>query len=726
MNPPSGWPGAGWQALAKLTRRQHGDITDPPVSVAKSSSDNIVPAAQRPWAVSRDPNLSFSASFSAGPPESPTLDSVFCATCLKNQHSYAEALSRYEFPDDNNDPEYAERMRAFRRWKSHFESMHPQVCTDCEPKVEAQLNKASYTAQTDHLRRMMDRTRARRREVKKRGVLDLLDVAGKWTWHFAFFLQLVWHALELCSLFVYFQEKKQSEQDGPEDWILGPLARICRFGLRVTPSSARLVRWTINVGFVSIAWNPRFKQTVRGFTSHILGLRQWYTYQLIILFIRCACLFVSQYNDTKAINPTSQLAAHLFISLLMLYIYRLASTTIRTDTRPLFGTIKPFRSAPNSAPNATTPTDGHPNKPQQTRHDDMASILDEIATSTPSRGLGPENHPGRGFSPSPPGRLMGTSSPLGRQNSPFGATPQRSSPLSGLGPLRHAEGATPTRPAPPPMQGGEEMDWAPSSSQHRAFSNHNPFRVKNPNPRFSDAPIAEKPGPFWFKVPPAPTTPAQRVRNPPMRPMIREKALEIPENFFQPSRRGRLDLGSPAPEAGSSFVLKNPSFHAPEPKDDPRDGLSRMMGSFSISPDPEEFSSRRSTVPREVTELQNSSKVRTAELMVLIGALWIWQRALATQEVYGPTLGLGAICAGLMVSVRLTADLLVDAQLRDGKPPPLLQPSWANLGMVQIMATLVLVWKVWAENDGNGITCGAYGNGLIGVMVAHQIMHVFG
>ena len=54
------------------------------------------------------------------------------------------------------------------------------------------------------------------------------------------------------------------------------------------------------------------------------------------------------------------------------------------------------------------------------------------------------------------------------------------------------------------------------------------------------------------------------------------------------------------------------------------------------------------------------------------------------------------------------------------------RPSRDWLSWARMVAVLALAWKVWTEHDDNGITCGAYGNGLMGVMVAHQIMHVFG
>jgi hypothetical protein len=227
----------------------------------------------------------------------------------------ARTLREFEFPDDPEGPEYAARVKSYRKWRRDIEERYPQMCAECEPKVQEQLQKAGYTAKTDHLKRMMDRTRAQRQQVKKRGPLDLIDVMGKWTWNLAFILQFAWHASVLCTIFV-----RQERQGDAEHWAVFSLRDACKLVLELSPSSSHLIRWAIGLSFAAFVWNPRFKQTIRGFTSHILGLRQWYTYQLVIVFIRCACLLVSQYDDSDGLPAMTQLGAHLVISTLMVYV----------------------------------------------------------------------------------------------------------------------------------------------------------------------------------------------------------------------------------------------------------------------------------------------------------------------------------------------------------------------------------------------------------------------
>ncbi|KAK8107440.1 Integral inner nuclear membrane protein ima1 [Apiospora kogelbergensis] len=611
---------------------------------------------------------SFSSSFSSRPPaahaasssDGSAMDSIFCSTCLKNQHIYTEALRQFELPDDQNDPEYNDRVRAFRKWRGDLEQRYPQVCATCEPKVQQQLNKASYTAKTDHLRRVMDRTRARRREVKRRGVLDVLDSVGRVTWHVAFALEFCWHASVLCALFVQDDEVAKTTH-----WLVAPLRNTCYYALMFSPDADRYIRWSMTLGLASFAWNPRFKQTIRGFTAHILGVGQWYTYQLLILFIRLTCLFVSQYNESKGITAASQLGAHLVIGLLMFYVYTSSGRAIRLDTTPLFGSNKPVTLAPADEPQLSP----------QSRRDDMGSILDEILESPARPNKALQQQQPRPMLGSPLRYSVSTGGQQEPQSGGFELHPRRVQPASGLGSLRLDDEPVRSQPEPPVVQYGDEMDWSPSGSQHRAFNTHNPFKVKNPNPRFSDAPIEDKPGPFWYKIPPAPTTPAQRLRNPPMKPIIRDSPKDIPENFFSTTRRGPVDIVAPARNVEqSNMIFRESSFHAPEAKDEATERLSRMMGSFSLTPEPEShragaFRARAgvfSTPSHVSNEPLNNSRTRMAELLVLFGALWAWITALESQEEYAPTLALGAIIINLAMTVRLAVDL-ADSQIQQGE-----------------------------------------------------------
>ncbi|KAI1139577.1 Ima1 N-terminal domain-containing protein [Hypoxylon sp. FL0543] len=688
---------------------EHGDITDPPSTTSSVERSQVRFATPRPSAF-RSPTRSPTPD-GVGPEES-----IFCDTCLRNQHMLTSSLAQFEWPEDQNSAEYVAREKKYWVLRKDLEKRYPQMCADCEPKVEKKLNEASYTAQTDHLRRMMDRTRSQRQEVKKRGILDAVDSIGRWSWNLGFSLQFLWHIVLLWSLIL-----GQYALSGTDSRIASILNRVQQLCYDRLPQADRLMRWAINLGLCSLPWNPRFKQTIRGFTAHLLGFKHWYTYQLLILLVRYAGLSMAQYSTSKGLQASAQLGAQLAIALLTAYVYRASAKSIYTDTTPLFRPHPKVNSSQRSRVRSEP-------KPHETQND-LGSILDEIAQSPPRSRLGSAPSSSQGFNahqtkPANDGHLGGS----------FNGSYEDKVSQSALGSLHLSDPVVAEKPEPQSIHYEEEMDWTPSASQHRAFSSYNPYKVKNTNPRFNDTPIEPKSGPIWYKVPPAPITPAQRARNPPLRPIIRESPKEKKENFFRNSARGPLDIGSSNQGTLSDIKFADPKFFAPEDKDDPRDSLSKMFAtSFSISPSPDEEAfrgNRRNAsnslfgVDHDTTDVQNRRLARYLELAVLGGALYVWVLALGTEEPYGPSLATGSVLAGLIVSIRLAADLQVDAQIREGKQPSFFALSWANLGLAQVIASLFLAWGIWSGN-GTDIPCRTYGSAHLTAVIIHHMWHTF-
>ncbi|KAI1807770.1 Ima1 N-terminal domain-containing protein [Daldinia bambusicola] len=691
---------------------EYGSITDPPTTSSTIERPQVqfaIPRSSVPRSPTRSPSPNGMGSE----------DSIFCNTCLRNQHMLTSSLAQFEWPEDYNTVEYAAREKRYWALRRDLEKRYPQMCALCEPKVEKKLHEASYTAQTDHLRRMMDRTRSNRQEVKRRGILDAVDWAGRWAWKLGFALQFLWHIAMLWSLVI-----GQYVLSGTDSRVTTILKGVHQYVNNLLPGTDQLMQWAISLALCSLPWNPRFKQTIRGFTAHYLGFKHWYTYQFLILLVRYAGLSMAQYSSSERLQVPAQLGAQLAIALLMTFIYHASRKSIHTDTTPLFRPRQKLNSSHKS------PVAPEPPKNQN----DLGSILDEISQSrvepAPHSPQSPNAHQPTVYNEPFSGSFGGSF------DNSFHRPQQNLFPNSSFSSMRLSDPVITRKPEPQRVHYEEEMDWTPSASQHRAFSTYNPYKVKNTNPRFNDTPIEAKSGPIWYKVPPAPTTPAQKLRNPPMRPIIRESPKEVKENFFQSAARGPLNIGS-SHGSLSDIKFAEPKFFAPEDKDDPRDNLSRMFASsFSISPDPDEqryrnprrtginsvFGLRQSS--QNTTDRQNHRATRFAELFVLAGALYAWVSALKTDEPYGLSLALTSIIACLIVSIRLAADLQVDFQLREGKQPPLFAASWANLGLAQVISSLILAWSLWS-GVGTRYPWNIYGSAHIVTVIVHHVVHIF-
>ncbi|KAJ3566080.1 hypothetical protein NPX13_g7266 [Xylaria arbuscula] len=462
-----------------LLRTQNGEITDPPAATESPGRNNVQYAIPRSF-ISRPTSLSPPPLNSPFEPPTGTgaTDPVFCATCLRNQQILSSSLAQFEWPDDSTRAEQSARERKYWALRKDLETRYPQVCDTCLPKVNQKLHQASYMAKTDHLRRMMDRTRSQRTTAKSHGPLDLVDLLGKSSWHAGFVLQAVWHLMMIA---LYLTEPFASTPPDGHGLAVA-LKKFHQMNLLILPHSDQLMRWAISLGMCSFPWNPRFKQSIRGFTTHILGFKQWYSYQLLAFFVRFVAFSIAQYSRSHGLPPSAQLSAQFIIPLVMIQVYRSSKKAIHTDTSPLFRQPAELVAGPNVA---------SVERPKAKEPEDLGSILDEISHSSTTR-----------------------------QNQITSASPEQS----------FAAGMRGTRSPPIPMsqrtngfmqslqqevQYDDEMDWSPSASQHRAFSSYNPYKIKNTNPRFNDTPTEPKPGPIWYKVPPAPTNPAQRSRNPP-------------------------------------------------------------------------------------------------------------------------------------------------------------------------------------------------------------------
>ncbi|KAI0432330.1 hypothetical protein F5Y09DRAFT_302253 [Xylaria sp. FL1042] len=679
---------------------QNGEITDPPAMPESPKQNNVryatfraAPSLSPPPPPPPLSPLSLSSSLAVGRAAD---DSIFCATCLRNQQMLSSSLAQFEWPDEPTAAENRERERKYWALKKNLEKRYPQVCAECLPKANKKLFQASYTAQTDHLRRTLDRTRSQRETVKRRGLLDLADYLGRSIWHVGFIFQIAWHIMVICLLLT--EPYASTSQDSR--WIAATLGAFYRLCATKLPYPDWLMQWAINLGMCSFPWNPRFKQSIRGFTSHILGFRQWYTYQLLALLVRFVALSIAQYSRSKGLPTSAQLGAQLIIPLLMVQIYVAAKKSIRTDTRPLFWQPAELTAHSHVASNEGC-TSSDPG---------LSDILDDILHSRTSQQ-----------------QSISSVSKLNSQTQGNGGSGSQVNSVSQMvadEPQKHRQEQSHITHDP------DEMDWSPSGSQHRAFSSYNAFKVKNTNPRFSEAPIEQKPGPIWYKVPPAPTNPAQRLRNPPMRPIIREKPKER-EVFFRSTGHRPIDFTSRSQEGAAELNIAPPKFHAPQPKDDPRDGLSSMFAkSFSIDPSPEQEerpdSGKIGRSDFHGQTIPNRTMARVAELVALLGALYGWIFALGSnaEQYYGRSVALASVCVCLMVSVRLAADLEVDHQMRGGTRPSVFAPSLANLALVQIVVVIIFMWNIWSR-DATSELSGVYGNILFGGVVTHHVLHIF-
>lgn len=242
---------------------ENGDITDPPVATDTEATPKRL-AIARP----------------SSPMGSPTSERIFCDTCLKNQHLLSASLAQY-LPDPD-EPDYAEREASLAEFRAAQERLYPQICPECEPKVRARLGRAEYTAKTDALRRMVDRSAAVRKEVMSRRWLEMPHALGKRLREIGFVLQLVWHAAVMNGLLLAYLVWAGLGEGVFTMRVLRVFARV----LGWLPAPERLLSWSVWSGVMGVWWNPRFAHTMQGFTKPVEGVPMWYICQVVAIGLR--------------------------------------------------------------------------------------------------------------------------------------------------------------------------------------------------------------------------------------------------------------------------------------------------------------------------------------------------------------------------------------------------------------------------------------------------------
>jgi hypothetical protein len=286
---------------------QNGEIADVPPTEGASPRQYARPVAQT------DPHSAEAA--------------VFCSTCIKNQQLLTEALSNYLPPPD--DPAYPQYEASLPTYRQNLEDRYPQVCPVCESKVRQRILQAGYYAKSDHLRRMMDRSRAQA-IANRWGWRSLIVKAGGAGYCTSIAGQLLWHAMSALS--------NDSAHIGKASYAGCLIQSLKQHQLPTacTKAFGPITGLAIVVGLSCIWWNPQWHHKLNGREGRLTGLQKYYNIQVILLLLRLGSWIWLREPATSGISLLHQRASHsLFLVLeIILAVYSLLGV-VRIDTTPL-------------------------------------------------------------------------------------------------------------------------------------------------------------------------------------------------------------------------------------------------------------------------------------------------------------------------------------------------------------------------------------------------------
>jgi hypothetical protein len=331
-----------------LTFTQHGEIADVPVE------ETAPPQHFAQSIITRDP---LADDFSAE-------NSIFCSTCLKNQHLYTTTLS--QFLPDPEDPEYDKIEAQLPAFKKGLEERYPQCCANCEPKVRAQLEKATYNAKSDHIRRVLNKSR-QRRIASRWGWRSLLVSAAGIGYALNVSIQVAWH--------LYGSQLQPTPIiDGLRlSQCLGerPLNQQCLNLME------RFVGLALGLGLLCVWWNPKWQHKLSNNEGKLVGLEKYYLTQLGLLLSRVAAWAVLQ-DVPLTIRTTTMIHAFFAVAIVVVAIWsNLGIIQVRLAL-PIDWNMDP---APLLSSRQFVPPEAN-NLSQSTQLQNRAFSLDNLASAT--------------------------------------------------------------------------------------------------------------------------------------------------------------------------------------------------------------------------------------------------------------------------------------------------------------------------------------------------------
>lgn len=581
---------------------ENGDITDPPTPAEDVST-----------------NARYAQSLA--PPTSSAFvtpdDSLFCPTCLKNQHLVSQALASYLPPPDA--PDYAEYVKAEDEYLKGLEERYPQVCKRCEPRVQERIRAAGYAAKTDHLRRMMDRTRGYGIQYRDTSwASPLVSLAGI-GWFLSLAGQILWDGLSL------FESTEESHglrdvQDSASGSTC--LQQVMRGSGSISGCSELLysaVGLALLLGVLSSWWNPVLQETVRRKGGRAVGTAEYYQLQGILLTVRCATWW---YLPGSALSVEMTKAAHLS---LLFFVAILTATSFRSARMDYSAPIK-FQDSPRPLVSQT------------------------IQQKASGFGTGDLGHIHQQPNPS-------------RARNDGGIRPFSIMDLAPPNEQRHPPMYQPPTP-PPDDDDNEAMDWTPSQ-ENKTLRPAGSYRT-------FDA-MSQQPQSLTYRGTSSANSLSQALslRNPPNQPVFRKGSeMRNQDSFKTPKKYTMRDSYDESPiatpyepsVAAGSPELSPIKFAPPRffPHTDSEDlGLESLMANnFSLAEEPHEVRARQQYRKRE-----NGTQLRLghvyaqwhgpAALLLLAVSYMVWTStpipSLAAFRIHS---GLSALCVVAIVILK--------------------------------------------------------------------------
>jgi hypothetical protein len=265
---------------------------------------------------------------------------------------------------------------------------------------------------------------------------------------------------------------------------------------------------------------------------------------------------------------------------------------------------------------------------------------------------------------------------------------------------------------------GEPMDWSPSIpqvSKHRAFLPSS----RDPNSKlFGDTPVNGQNSAFWYKVPPAPTTPAQRRYNPPNKARLQVAPQETKENFFNSMNRRVTDFNFAVSglnmndniNSADDFEFAQPKFFPPTPPCKETDELVQLFAnSWTLSEEEKK-------IPELVRRHGSRSRNGLNALLLICGFVF-WHYLEMFPSTYSRQFMIVVMIPALYVGEEIIRDN--HAKVKRSTGPHLSQIVGISIGSSALIGAGLTIGSIWYEFS-YFTNLASHGHWLVAALCLHQ------
>lgn len=195
--------------------------------------------------------------------------------------------------------------------------------------MRQRIKQAGYEAKADHLRRMMDQTRASKsaRQARNRSWQSLLVYAGALGYWGSIGGQLAWNVLGALTAPSLPNQDTDVSMD-PSVHMLSCVRQTLdsgRIPVECVSDLAPSAGLALVAGSLSLWWNPRLRMKIEGRSGRFKGLAEYYQVQLIVMVVRCVFWSLLKDPSASGLEATLPSALHMFMILFTVSVCRCCS-----------------------------------------------------------------------------------------------------------------------------------------------------------------------------------------------------------------------------------------------------------------------------------------------------------------------------------------------------------------------------------------------------------------